>query len=79
MEQFEGTGYHDTNVSADYVCSSCDNCTISDMFVALGEEVGWRGALYPYLKKKFGDTKGRIVGGAIWGAWQLADHDFCRL
>lgn len=40
-----------------------------NMFVALGEEVGWRGALYPYLKKKFGDTKGRIVGGAIWGAW----------
>ena len=39
------------------------------MFVALGEEVGWRGALYPYLKEKLGDTKGRIVGGAIWGAW----------
>ena len=40
-----------------------------NMFVALGEEVGWRGALYPYLKGKFGVTKGRIVGGIIWGAW----------
>ena len=40
-----------------------------NMFVALGEEVGWRGALYPYLKGKFGVTKGRIVGGSIWGAW----------
>ena len=40
-----------------------------NMFVALGEEVGWRGALYPYLKGKFGVTKGRIVGGTIWGAW----------
>lgn len=40
-----------------------------NMFVTLGEEVGWRGAMYPYLKKKLGDTKGRIVGGAIWGAW----------
>lgn len=40
-----------------------------NMFVALGEEVGWRGALYPYLKEKLGVTKGRIVGGAIWGAW----------
>ena len=26
-------------------------------------------ALYPYLKKKLGVTKGRIVGGTIWGAW----------
>lgn len=40
-----------------------------NMFVALGEEVGWRGALYPYLKEKFGATKGRIMGGTIWGAW----------
>ena len=40
-----------------------------NMFVALGEEVGWRGALYPYLKEKLGVTKGRIVGGIIWGAW----------
>ena len=39
-----------------------------NMFVALGEEVGWRGALYPYLKEKLGVTKGRIVGGTIWGA-----------
>lgn len=40
-----------------------------NMFVALGEEVGWRGVMYPYLKEKLGVTKGRIVGGAIWGAW----------
>lgn len=39
------------------------------MFVTLGEEVGWRGALYPYFKEKLGVTKGRIVGGTIWGAW----------
>lgn len=40
-----------------------------NMFVALGEEVGWRGAMYPYLKNQLGTTKGRIVGGFIWGAW----------
>ena len=40
-----------------------------NMFAALGEEVGWRGVLYPYLKEKLGVTKGRIVGGVIWGAW----------
>ncbi len=40
-----------------------------NMFFALGEEVGWRGMLYPQLKSFFGKTKGRILGGAIWGAW----------
>ena len=40
-----------------------------NMFAALGEEVGWRGVMYPYLKEKLGVTKGRILGGALWGAW----------
>ena len=40
-----------------------------NMFVALGEEVGWRGVMYSYLKEKFGVTRGRIFGGAIWGCW----------
>lgn len=40
-----------------------------NMFAALGEEVGWRGAMYPYLKEKLGVTKGRIAGGIIWGVW----------
>ena len=39
------------------------------MFVALGEEIGWRGFLYPQLKEKFGRKKGWLLGGAIWGAW----------
>lgn len=40
-----------------------------NMFVALGEEVGWRGTMNPYLKDKLGVVKGRILSGAIWGAW----------
>ena len=40
-----------------------------NMFVALGEEVGWRGVMYFYLKDKLGITKGRILGGTIWGCW----------
>ena len=38
-------------------------------FVALGEEIGWRGFLYPQLKTKFGKQKAWILGGIIWGAW----------
>ena len=38
-------------------------------FAALGEEVGWRGYMYPKLKEKFGVLKGRLIGGTIWGIW----------
>lgn len=40
-----------------------------NMFFAVGEEAGWRGVLYPILKKRFGKTRGRIFGGLIWGCW----------
>lgn len=40
-----------------------------NMIPALGEEIGWRGALYPRLKERFGKPLGRLIGGAIWGAW----------
>ena len=42
---------------------------LMNMFVALGEEIGWRGFLYPQLKAGFGRRKGWLLGGAIWGAW----------
>lgn len=40
-----------------------------NMLFAVGEEAGWRGVLYPALKEKLGRTKGRILGGVIWGVW----------
>ena len=40
-----------------------------NMLLALGEEVGWRGFLYPQLKAKFGRRKGWLIGGVIWGIW----------
>lgn len=68
-EQFEAQGI---TIPMYLLITSIQAVTIVpfiNMFVALGEEVGWRGAMYPYLKKKLGDIKGCIVGGAIWGAW----------
>ena len=42
---------------------------ISQVIPSLGEEAGWRGVMYPYLKNKFGKVMGRIFGGALWGVW----------
>lgn len=40
-----------------------------NMLLAVGEEAGWRGTMYPILKEHRGTTKGRLVGGLIWGVW----------
>lgn len=37
--------------------------------LAIGEEIGWRGAMTPYLKEKYGKFYGRLVAGLIWGVW----------
>lgn len=69
LEQFEAQGL---TMPLYLLISSIQAVTLApflNMFVALGEEVGWRGAMYPYLKEKLGITKGRILGGAIWSAW----------
>ena len=42
---------------------------VINTFLALGEEIGWRGFLYPQLKARFGRRKGWLLGGVIWGAW----------
>ena len=42
---------------------------ISQILPSLGEEAGWRGVMYPYLKNKLGPVLGKLVGGALWGIW----------
>ncbi|MBQ4045861.1 MAG: CPBP family intramembrane metalloprotease [Lachnospiraceae bacterium] len=49
--------------------SSITYAPLINMFVALGEEIGWRGFLYPQLKAGFGRRIGWLLGGFIWGAW----------
>lgn len=45
--------------------------TFIAVFMGLGEEIGWRGFLFPELKKSLGRTKGVLLGGVIHGAWHF--------
>ena len=52
-----------------------------NMLFALGEEVGWRGWMTPFLQEKLGRKKGLVLSGIIWGAWHwplilLAGYNF---
>lgn len=69
LEQLESQGL---TIPMNILITAVQAVTVApffNMFAALGEEVGWRGVMYPYLKENLGVTKGRIVGGTIWGAW----------
>jgi membrane protease YdiL (CAAX protease family) len=35
----------------------------------LGEELGWRGFLYPILKSSYGWMGGALIVGVIWAIW----------
>lgn len=41
------------------------------LFIALGEEPGWRGFLQPRLQDRFGAMRGTLLLGAIWSVWHL--------
>lgn len=69
IEQLEAQGI---SLPIYLVISAMQALTIApffNMFIALGEEVGWRGAMTPFLKEKLGTTKGRLISGIIWGIW----------
>lgn len=40
-----------------------------NMFLAIGEEAGWRGWLQPRLAKHMGRARANVATGLIWGVW----------
>ena len=42
-----------------------------NMFLCLGEEMGWRGFLFPNLSKHVSRIKTHILVGVIWGLWHI--------
>ncbi|MBO4309584.1 MAG: CPBP family intramembrane metalloprotease [Lachnospiraceae bacterium] len=51
--------------------SSITYAPVINMFLAIGEEVGWRGFLYPELNKSMGKIPTWLLGGLIWGAFHF--------
>ena len=40
---------------------------------ALGEELGWRGFLFPRLQQRFGFHGACLISGAIWAVWHFPE------
>ena len=69
LRQMEAQGMPYATLALISVISGVTYAPLINTFVALGEEIGWRGFLYPQLKARFGRRKGWLLGGVIWGAW----------
>jgi membrane protease YdiL (CAAX protease family) len=41
------------------------------IMAALGEELGWRGFLFPRLLQRYGLVGSAVIVGVIWGVWHL--------
>ena len=44
---------------------------IINSFFALGEEIGWRGYLYPAFREMFSSLHSHLLTGLIWSLWHL--------
>lgn len=71
-EEFVQNGSHYAAFIAKDISESLNPFTaLIPVILALGEELGWRGFMYPMLKEGYGRTKGLLIGGAIHGAWHF--------
>lgn len=69
MAELQSTGITIPLLTIITIVQACSYVPIINGLLGLGEEVGWRGVMYPMLKDKLGRVKGMILGGIIWGAW----------
>ncbi len=69
LSQLESKGLSIQMYAAISAVSAITYAPFVNMLLAVGEEAGWRGTMYPILKERFGITRGRLIGGAVWGVW----------
>ena len=71
-EEYQKNGSNYWSVIAEEIFYSLTSFGIvTGTILGLGEEIGWRGFMYPELKNKHGRTKGLLIGGVIHGAWHF--------
>ena len=66
---FAGAGADPVPVLITVIVMSLTFLPISQILPSLGEEAGWRGVMYPFLKAKLGPVAGKLTGGVLWGVW----------
>ena len=66
---FAGVGADPVPVLITVIVMSLTFLPISQILPSLGEEAGWRGVMYPFLKAKLGPVAGKLTGGVLWGVW----------
>ena len=69
--QLEASGMNFGTYRAVMIIGSMTVLPFVNMLFAIGEEIGWRGFLYPELRKGFGRVKTWLIGGVIWGAFHF--------
>ena len=79
-EAFAGTGvfveeisaaFKVQNPNAAFIFMAIAVSILSNTPITFGEEVGWRGFMFPIMYKLWGRNKALITSGLIWAAWHL--------
>ncbi len=69
LESMLQSGLSKNGIIAVTVLQCVLEAPLINTFTAIGEEAGWRGFLYPELRKSYGRVKTWITGGIIWAAF----------
>ena len=70
-QSIEMTGLNMQTLSLIQIIQCVTYAPFINMLLAIGEEAGWRGFLYPELNKKFSRVMTWIIGGAVWAAFHF--------
>lgn len=52
-----------------FAVALCTLGLVMNTIAALGEEIGWRGLLFPTLQRTLGFRAAALLSGAIWAVW----------
>lgn len=76
QSMLEATGHFKKSIPLQLVVvsqffSAMTFAPVFNSLLALGEEIGWRGYLYPVLRERFSLLQTHLLVGLIWSLWHL--------